>query len=220
MGGQPFLDVEALRQAHVGQLRFARAREHDVARLDIAMQQAMIFPGNFQRAGHLADDRQRGRLRQRTFAGEFLVERFAGDIRHRQVQHPAVLAGFIGRDNVRVIDLGRLADLVAEPLDHLLVHRQRRRQDLQRHVTVHRKLPREKYLPHRSLAQLAFDQELSQHAARSQFAELNARRGRGDERRILPRRRRCRRRCCWLQRPRQRFRDLRRAQPGRGNRAR
>ena len=109
--------------------------DQHVGRLDVPVDQPRRVRG-VQRRRHGRDDGRGPGRRQRALAAQQAADVAAGHVAHRDEQHAACLARLVDGDDVRVIDRGRGPRLAEEPAPELLVGRQRRGQDLQRHRPV------------------------------------------------------------------------------------
>jgi hypothetical protein len=76
---------------------------------------------------------------------------------HDEIDHPTGLADAINRDDAGVLELGGRTSFALEPLDELLVERERERQDLDRHVALQLLLARLEDDGHPAAAQLFKD---------------------------------------------------------------
>ena len=109
---------DELRQAEVEHLHLAAAREEDVGRLDVAMQDAFGVRG-VERVGDLRGDVEQVPQIERP-PDSCAIERLALEQLHREVELPVVLVEVVDRADVRVIERRRGARLAAEALDRLL----------------------------------------------------------------------------------------------------
>ncbi len=129
-GHRPLAHPE-VRKIHVIGLVLPRVHQ-DVRGLDIPVYQPRAVRG-IQRRSHRRDELRGPARRQHALPGQHPSQVTARHEPHRDVQHPARLAGVVHRDDVRVIHRRRRPRLGDEPPPELLVHRHRRREDLQRH---------------------------------------------------------------------------------------
>src|SRR5262249_51261005 len=121
------------RQAEVEQLRVqsaaaASARQKDVARLEIAMDDAGAM-GAVERGGHLRRDGERVGEWQRP-AREARRERLAFEALHDDERGAAIVADVMQRADVRMGELRYRARFAFEPLAELRVGSEARRQNL------------------------------------------------------------------------------------------
>ena len=103
----------SLRQPEIEQLR-ARLRQHDVARLEIAMDDAGAVRSR-ERVGNLNPDLQRLVERQRTLL-QPLFERLALQVLHDQEVDPVLAADVVHGADVRMTEGGERLGLALEPL--------------------------------------------------------------------------------------------------------
>ena len=122
-----------LRQPEVEQLGAAR-RQHDVARLEIAMGDALAV-GLVERVGDLDGVRQRAVERQRALL-EAIGERLAFQILQYQISGPILMAHVVQRADVWMIQRGDGMGLAVKAFAELWVTRELRRQDLDRDRAV------------------------------------------------------------------------------------
>ena len=162
----------AERNAHCGELlaprgfaqRFGHAeirhervtiREHHVLGLQVAMHHRALVRVR-HRVGDVAEDAHR--IRNRQFAGleESLPKRGAVHVRHHIEQVPVGFAGIVQREDVRMREARRDADLAEEAL---LAERCREvvAQNFERHLTVVLQIHREVHGRHAAGAELALD---------------------------------------------------------------
>jgi hypothetical protein len=92
-----------LRQAEVQQLH-ARLRQHHVAGLEVAVDDALLVRGG-QRLGNLRPDLERLRQRQRALL-QPVGERFAGEVLHDEVGPAILLPHVVERTDVGVLESG------------------------------------------------------------------------------------------------------------------
>ena len=144
--------VDGAGQAEVGDLDPRQlVLEHDVRRLDVAVDQALRVGGGQARGDLHADPQQLLQL-ERAALVDPLLEREPGDEFHDQEGPAAPLADGVDGDDVRVGDgRGRLR-LAGEPPPRGLIGRPLRRQRLDRHVSVQRRVVPLVDDPHRPLA--------------------------------------------------------------------
>ena len=91
------------------------ARQHDVLRLDVAMDDAVLV-GVLQGAADFAGDLERGVERKLLFPREPLPERLALGERHHVVEQAVGLSRVVERENVGVLERRGDLDLAEEPL--------------------------------------------------------------------------------------------------------
>ena len=142
------IGVERPREAEVEDHRLARARDHDVAGLDVAVQHARLVR-RVERARRLLEelDRRPGRRHPRgaTIARgrDPARERLAVDVPHRDVGHAVFLARVEDRADARVIDPRGHLGLTPEALEQIVGERRDRRQDLERDLAIELRVDRE-----------------------------------------------------------------------------
>ena len=102
------------RDAEVHDHRVA-AGEHDVVRLDVAVDHA-VFVGIPERAADFAGDLHRRVDRELRFAREPLPQRLALDERHDVIDQAAGLARVVEWEDVRVLECGGDRDFAEEPV--------------------------------------------------------------------------------------------------------
>jgi hypothetical protein len=138
--GEPAVSVQLFRDAEVHE-RGAAARdvEHDVVRLDVAVDQPALVR-MLQRLEDRSGDGERP-LRGEGAAAEHVTERLALDERHRVVDEPLPLAHEVDGQDVRVLQPGDGASLVLEPLQHAGCPRHVGSQDLHGEPTLQLPVP-------------------------------------------------------------------------------
>ena len=104
--GPPLLLLHGYPQTHAIWHRIAPAlaRDHDVAGLDVAVDQVVVVGGG-QPLGDLPADSQRFEHVERAGAVELLLQRLAGDELHHQVRQ-RLFAGLVHLHHVLVPHLG------------------------------------------------------------------------------------------------------------------
>ena len=146
--------ADGARDAEVGDDRVT-ARQHDVLRLDVAMDD-VVFVRVRERFGHFAGDLEcivDGQLR---LTVQPVAEGFAFDVRHHVVQHPARVAGIVDREDVGMLEAGGELDLAQEPLA-AEGHRDLGAQRLQRDESLVSRVARQVDQRHPATAQLPID---------------------------------------------------------------
>jgi len=126
-------------QAEVAEFRHSAAGEHDVAGLDVAMDEAdavRVAEG----VGDVPHDIQRQGLVERALAHDHLVDGFAVHVFHGEVVEAVAFAGLEALDDVAVVQAADGLRLPDEPPDVFLVPGEPRRKDLDRHEAVHAEL--------------------------------------------------------------------------------
>ena len=137
-------------QAEVEQLG-ARLRQHDVARLEIAVDHPLAV-GRGQRVGDLRPVLQRLIGSERAL-GQAVGQRPALEVLHHQVVHTAVLADVVQRADVGVVQVGDRPRLALESLPRLGLVGQVARKHLDRHGPVEPRVARPVDLAHTASAQ-------------------------------------------------------------------
>ena len=122
-------------QSQVGHLGDPVGSDQDIARLDVAVDQAALV-GVFQPQGRLDDHLGRLLHGQRALPPHQLPQVGAGHVLGDQVMDVAVVAGIVGADQVGMIQQGLGADLAGEALDRLR-RRFLARQDLDGALAAH-----------------------------------------------------------------------------------
>jgi len=138
LGPVGFGDVAG--QAHVGEFDEPLAGEHDVAGLDVAVDEVAVVCGP-QALGHLADDRHRlGRVEPLADLQQ-VGQRPAIDVLHDDGHGVGERPDLVNRHDVRMRQDRRSAGLPQEPLAGLRLAGRSRMQHLDRHHPVHLHLP-------------------------------------------------------------------------------
>jgi hypothetical protein len=172
----PLVVGEAARQAEVGDLGLALARQQDVFGFDVAVDDAE-FAGPLQRGGDLAHDAQGDRQFGRPLAGEEVAEVTPLDVFHRHVVDAVVFADGVDLDDVGVVDAGGRLGLAAEPLQGAGVGGQLRLEQFDRDLAAQRPLLGEEDLAHAALADGAEQVEVAEGLA-AEVVGVGRRRGR------------------------------------------
>ena len=156
--GQPGFAGQ-LGQSEIEDLGQAVRGDHDIARLDVAVDDA-VFVGLGQSLGDLGGDADRVGRGQRA-AGDPLLEGLAGITGHGDVE-TAVLrfVDVVNGADVRVVEARRGAGLVDEPLPGLGIGRESGRQELQGDPSVEAEVLGLVDDAHAAPAELADDAEL------------------------------------------------------------
>ena len=120
-----------LGDAEVEELHLAAPRQHDVRRLDVAMNDVGVVRCR-HRARHLHRDVERLVDRHRP-AGDPLLQRLPFVVRHRQ-EHAAIwrLVDLVDRADIRMVERGGRLRLGDEPVAGVAILRRLDRQELQR----------------------------------------------------------------------------------------
>jgi hypothetical protein len=162
LGGQTHRGVvERLGEAEVGQRERAVDADQEVARLDVAVQQAAAVREP-ERVGDAGEAPRGVERRHRLLAaaprrGDVLVEAHADDAFHGEEQHALRLAVVVDRHDVTVVQRRGRARFGAEPLLHRRVAGVRRRQHLDRDLAFELLLPAEVDRAHAAAAEHALD---------------------------------------------------------------
>ncbi len=155
---------QAADQTEVGDLDLALARQQDVLRLDVAVDDAQLA-GPLQRRRHLAENAQRQQHVGRTLLEQEFAQVAALDVFQGHVRHTVGLADGVDLDDVGVGGLGDGGGLGLEALQGGGVGRQLRPKDLQGDLALQRDLFGEVNLAHAALAEMAQDVEVGQGSA-------------------------------------------------------
>ena len=126
---------ERLGEAEVGQVRRAGRVEHDVLRLQVAVDDALLVRRR-EPLADLTEQREEPRQRKAPLALEHALEVLALDVLHRQVPDPVVLAEVVDAKDVPVRDAAGELDLPLEALEDLAVLRDLGTDELEGHVAV------------------------------------------------------------------------------------
>ena len=140
-------------QAHVEDLDGAFLIQKQVARLDVAVDDALAV-GVLKPASRLQDVLDRLGDRERPMIPDDAGQVLAIDVLHGQVVHPLMLTSVVGRDDVRVFQLGRRLHLAVEPLDSPSLLHGRRGEDLDCHQPFHSPVLGLQHYAHAAFAQL------------------------------------------------------------------
>ena len=150
--GQTRIFFDLLRQAEIGDFRLALPVEHNIGRLEVAVDDSLLM-GAFDRLGDYHDDLGGLPRRQRPI-GNFLRQAFAFDERHRKIMLPVVLADFEDGDDAGMIEFGRRFGLGVEPFDVGFVGKLSRQDHFQGHGAIEIHLPRLVDDPHAAAGDL------------------------------------------------------------------
>ena len=125
-----------------------------------------------QRLGHPRADADRPLGSERAAAEEHL-EVLAFDVAHRDEQLVAGFAGGVDRDDVRVVERCSELGLLQEPLAERLILRQRRRQHLQRHLSLQAQILGEIHDAHATAPEHTHDPVPEQLSARRRTGRVH-----------------------------------------------
>ena len=161
--------AHARSDAVVEQLDVALRRQEDIARLDVAVHELVLFPGIRQGVGHRLQQFLHGGQGQRARARQIVLEVFAIEAFHDDeiAGRGRVLRPLVDADDVFMREFARLGRFLDQQLGMGGALRQLRRQDLQRHhfaaaqLRVRGQVGRLPHLPHAARA----DQPLEPVAA-------------------------------------------------------
>ena len=146
--------------------RLALLVDHDVGRLDIAMNHALAMRV-IQRARDFGENRLRHRNRKCLVLRQHIVERAPVDVLHDEIQKAVFLFDGVDIDDVRMIELGGGSRLCQKPIPHPLAICEPRQHHLDRHASVQLEIVREENRRHPAAAKLAFDLVFAQgHGAK------------------------------------------------------
>ena len=122
----PSISPASTGEAEIGEQHLAARVEHDVGRLQIAMQDALLVRGR-EPGAQLAGDLERLVGGKPPDAPQQRAEVLAVDVLHREEVQAFHFAEIVDAADVRMRHLARDAHLVAETLQRLLVVRDRLR---------------------------------------------------------------------------------------------
>jgi hypothetical protein len=140
-------------QAEVDDDRLAVALHHHVRRREVAVHDPLTVY-LLQGAGELGDDLGGAALRHRVAGTQFLGERLALDVGHRQVGAAVLLAHIVDRADVGVVKLGGGPHLAEEALAQGRAVGGPEVRELHRHLAPHPGVLRQVDRAHRPAAQL------------------------------------------------------------------
>jgi hypothetical protein len=159
--------------AEIENLQHTVAVQHDVGRLDIAMNDAGVV--RVGKAGtQILDHRQAPRHRQRRPLTEHMREGFPGDVLHRHERTTRVFADVEDDDDVRVAETGDRASLANEAFAQRRVVLEIVFEQLDRHQTIEMRIAREIESTHPARAEAAL------HFVASDATGIHRHRCRGD----------------------------------------
>ena len=186
------LDPPNRGQAEVHHAHSAGAVEHDVGRLQIAMDDAALMGGGESRA-QLARDVGGFVFRESANPAERAREVFPVDVLHREIQEAVGLADVVDAAHVGVGDLPRGAHLVVKLSEAHRIVAERFRQELQRDRLAEAQIVRPIHLPHPAAAEETDDPvaAVEQRAGSKAPVADRIRRGEPAARRRFPGGRRC-----------------------------
>ena len=142
--------------AEVRDLHLAARVQHDVARLDVAVDHALRVSG-LERATHVHRDVRGAIGHDAPAAGQELGERPAFHVLHDDEVHAVVRARVEDRHDVLVGDPRRRLRLATEALDELVVLGEARREELDRHLAAQDGVVTEEDLGHAASSELVLD---------------------------------------------------------------
>ena len=179
------------RDAEVHELHDAVREDHDVQRLDVAVDDARLVDGR-EAAAELLGDLQAGRERERALLVEDVAQRRARHVLHREEAEPVGLAEIVRAHDVPVRDLAREPDLLLERLtDRGALVERLGQEDLDGDLVVELPVEGAVHRAHAALAERAEDLVApGEDRARARTRERARRRvgrdGRGDRRASAP----------------------------------
>ena len=150
-------DVSGAGDPEVGHLHAAVRADDDVVRLDVAVDDPVPVRER-ERVQDLARVVDRDRDRRRAVLDEQLLQRAAVEELHRDVVGALGVAAVEDRDDVRVVEAGRVLRLAPESLHELLVGGVALVQHLQRHLAAELLVLGEVHVGHPAGAEPAADQ--------------------------------------------------------------
>ncbi len=151
--------LQSLGDAEIGQHHAAVVVEHDVGGLHVAVHHATLMR-MAERAGRFPEHTLDIVVMQRLFLIEHVLESSTHDVLHDEIVEPAFALDAVDRNDVGVIELGGRLRFLLEALDNVLVHRDVRRQHLDRHFPLERQVMSEKDGAHSTFAHHALDSVL------------------------------------------------------------
>ena len=114
-------------ESKIHQRRVPVGRQHDVGRLDVAVNHAAAV-SKIKRAGDLTQNLHRLRQRHGAVILEPLIEGLAFQEFHDDVVIPIVFAHVVNRDHIAMMQLGRHNRLAVEAADEIIIEGKLRRQ--------------------------------------------------------------------------------------------
>ena len=131
----------------VGDLHLSLRREEHVARLDVAVHDAVAVR-EVEARGDLGRDPGRVHRREAALCPEDVAERLALDVLHDDEVRAVLLAVVVDADDVGVVEPRRVLRLAAEPLDEAGVARELGEEDLDRDLAVELPVARQEDVGH------------------------------------------------------------------------
>ena len=123
------------------------AIQQDVARLDVAVDEVLPV-GRVERSGQLLGDAHRSLKCEDALSPKHYLEVVTGHVTHRDEEAAVLLARFVDRNDVRVVEAGRETRLPQEALPRPFVLHDIRGEDLQPHGAAQANIQRPVHLPH------------------------------------------------------------------------
>ena len=171
--------VRALDEAEVEELGLALARDHDVRRLDVAVDEP-VLPGVAETVHELKHDLDGGRLLDLAPALDQLLEGLALHVFHRDEVDVAGLAHVVGLDHVGVVEGRGGLGLEEEASDVALVLGEVRVEELEGHDLAELEVARLVDGPHGARAELLEELEARNLALTAGLFASHALEGRAD----------------------------------------
>ena len=125
--------AQNLRQPEITQLHHAVLRQEDVVRFDVAVNQLRGLPGVIERHGDVIRNVQRFGQGKAPTTPQPLLDCFAFHEFHGDVFDAAEFTRRVNVNDVRMVEIGRGNRFRLKPRDMVLLRREVRRKNLQRH---------------------------------------------------------------------------------------
>ena len=140
----------------VGDLHLARGGDEDVARLHVAVHDAVLVRER-ERRGDVGTDVGDLRRREQAVGPDHVAQGATVDVLHHDEGGAVLLAPVEDADDVGLVQAGRRLGLTPEPLDEHRVARELGREDLERDGAVELRVAGEVHVGHAAVRDLADD---------------------------------------------------------------